>query len=66
VFFRDAPDLTRQLTRWRGRRLERLVARLVEHHRELLANSREAELLLAHGLTEIARAAHAAGERRAR
>lgn len=64
VFFRDVADLTRQLTRWRGRRLERLVTRLVELHRELLANSREADLLLAHGLTEIARAAHAAGERR--
>ena len=64
VFFRDAPDITRQLSRWRGRRLERLVERLVALHRDLLANSRDAELLLAQGLTEIARAAHAAGERR--
>ena len=64
VFFRDAPDLTRQLTRWRGKRLERLVEKLVGLHRDLLANSREAELLLAHGLTEIARAAASAGERR--
>ena len=57
VFFRDAPDLSNQLGRWRGRRLERLVERLVGLHRELLANSQSAELLLAHGLTEIARAA---------
>jgi DNA polymerase-3 subunit delta len=64
VFFRDAGDLTRQLTRWRGRRLERLVEKLVGLHRDLLANSRDAELLLAHGLTEIARAAARAGERR--
>ena len=63
VFFRDAPDLANQLRRWRGRRLERLVERLIALHRELLANSQSAELLLAQGLTEIARAA-AAGERR--
>ena len=63
VFFRDAPDLGNQLRRWRGRRLERLVARLVALHRELLANSQSAELLLAQGLAEITRAA-AASERR--
>ncbi|HUQ13239.1 MAG TPA: DNA polymerase III subunit delta [Novosphingobium sp.] len=64
VFFRDAPDLANQLRRWRGRRLERLVERLVGLHRELLANSQHAELLLAQGLTDIARAA-AAGNARA-
>lgn len=64
VFFRDVGDLTRQLTRWRGKRLGRLLDKLVELHRDLLANSRDAELLLAQGLTEIARAAASAGERR--
>ena len=65
IFFRDASDLAAQLSRWRGRRLERLVERLVGLHRELLANSQNAELLLAHGLTEIARAAAASPRRRA-
>ena len=64
VFFRDAADLGNQLRRWRGKRLGRLVERLVALHRELLANSQSAELLLAHGLTEIARAAAAAERRR--
>lgn len=63
VFFRDAPDLATQLMRWRGARLERLIDRLVELHRTLLANSQNAELLLAQHLTEIARAS-AAGQRR--
>ena len=57
VFFRDKRDLVIQVRRWRGRRLERLVAKLVGLHRALLANSQSAELLLAQGLTEIARAA---------
>ena len=57
VFFRDVPEITRQLSRWRGRRLERLIERLVGLHRDLLANSTHADLLLAQGLTEIARAA---------
>lgn len=57
VFFRDKRDLLVQLRRWRGRRLERLVAKLVGLHRALLANSQSAELLLAQGLTEISRVA---------
>lgn len=57
VFFRDVGEITRQLQRWRGKRLERLIERLVALHRDLLANSTHAELLLAQGLTEIARAA---------
>lgn len=61
IFFRDAPELAVQLGRWRGRRLERLVDRLIGLHRELLANSQSAELLLSQGLAEIARAAAAAG-----
>jgi DNA polymerase-3 subunit delta len=64
VFFRDAPDLLNQLRCWRGKRLERLVARLVALHRELLANSQSAELLLAQGLAEITRAAAATERRR--
>lgn len=57
VFFRDGGDLVRQLGCWRGPRLERLVRRLVALHSALLADSRDAEVLLAQGLTEIARAA---------
>ena len=55
VFFRDAGDLKAQLAHWRGKRLERLVERLAETHRALLANSQSAETLLAHELAEIAR-----------
>lgn len=57
VFWKDKRDLNNQLRRWRGRRLARLVDRLVELHRALLAQSQNAELLLAQGLTEITRAA---------
>lgn len=57
VFWKDEKDLAAQLRRWRGRRLERLVARLIELHRELLANSQNADLILAQGLAEITRAA---------
>lgn len=57
VFFRDKRDLSVQLRRWRGHRLERLGHRLVELHRALLSNSQAAELLLAQELAEIARAA---------
>lgn len=57
VFFRDQADVANQLRRWRGRKLERLIAKLADLHRALLADSRNAELLLAQGLAEIARAA---------
>jgi DNA polymerase-3 subunit delta len=57
VFWKDADDLTRQLSRWRGPALERLVDRLTAMHRQLLTNSQQAELLLAQGFAEIARAA---------
>lgn len=57
VFWKDADELGIQLRQWQGRKLARLVARLVELHRALLANSQNAELLLAQGLAEIARAA---------
>jgi len=56
VFWKDERDLATQLSRWRGRRLERLVSRIAALHRDLLANSHSAELLLAQGLAEIARA----------
>jgi DNA polymerase-3 subunit delta len=56
IFWKDERDLGVQLSRWRGRRLERLVARIAAMHRDLMANSQAAELLLAQGLTEIARA----------
>lgn len=59
VFWRDAPDLKRQLGLWQGRRLDRLVRRLAETHRALLANSQAAETLLAQELAEIARNAMA-------
>lgn len=57
VFFKDSRDITDQLSRWRGARLERLVARLIELHRALLANSPASETILAQGLTAIANAA---------
>ena len=56
VFWKDQRDLGVQLSRWRGRRLERLVHKIAVLHRQLLANSQSAELLLSQGLTEIARA----------
>ncbi|MGX7896316.1 DNA polymerase III subunit delta [Tsuneonella sp. HG222] len=57
VFWRDAGDLKVQLACWRGERLDRLVRRLAETHRMLLANSQAAETLLAQELAEIARKA---------
>ena len=55
VFWKDRRDLGEQLKRWRGKRLARLVARLTALHRALLGNSQTAELLLAQGLSDIAR-----------
>jgi len=59
VFWKEEAELAVQLQRWRGRRLERLVERSAALHRSLLVNSQTAELLLAQGLAEIARAASA-------
>ncbi|ANY18879.1 DNA polymerase III subunit delta [Tsuneonella dongtanensis] len=56
IFFKDSRDIGVQLERWRGKRLERLVARLVELHRALLANSPASETLLAQALAGIAAA----------
>ena len=55
VFFKDERDLTNQLQRWKGHKLDRLVAKLVQLHQTLLSNSQSAEMLLAQGLTEITR-----------
>jgi DNA polymerase-3 subunit delta len=59
VFWKDERELGAQLRHWRGKRLERLVDKLVGLHRALLSNSQDAELLLSQGLAEIARAAAA-------
>ena len=59
IFWKDQRDIANQLRLWRGPRrgIERLAERLMALHRALLANSQTAELLLAQGLAEIARAA---------
>lgn len=59
VFFREHREIADQLRRWSGGKLERLVPRLADLHRTLLANSQNAELLLAQELTQIARYAAA-------
>lgn len=61
VFWKDERELGAQLRHWRGRRLERLVGKLVELHRALLSNSQDSELLLSQGLAEIARVAGSSG-----
>jgi len=55
IFWKDVPALKRQLHCWRGRKLERLVERLVALHREMLSKSQDAELLLRQGLAEMSR-----------
>ncbi len=57
VFFRDKADLAQQLKRWRGRRLGRLLERLVALHRSLLADSRNSEILISQELVQLTRAA---------
>jgi len=57
IFWKDERDLSIQLRRWRGKKLDRLLNKLLELHRALLANSQAGELLLSQGLAEIARAA---------
>lgn len=57
IFWKDERDLGIQLKKWRGKKLERLVDKLAGLHKSLLGNSQNAELLLAQGLAEIARAA---------
>lgn len=55
IFWRDERDLEAQLRRWRGKRLERLVERLMLLHRTLLTNNQTAELMLAQELAAITR-----------
>ncbi|QUL37126.1 DNA polymerase III subunit delta [Erythrobacter sp. JK5] len=63
IFWREERDIRQQLACWnlperRGAKhskLERLIPRLVDLHRTLLANSQTAQLLLAQDLAEIAR-----------
>jgi DNA polymerase-3 subunit delta len=57
VFFRDRPDLLVQLTRWRGARIERLLARLAALHRALLSDNQGAPLRMRQAIVEITRAA---------
>ncbi|KQM21996.1 DNA polymerase III subunit delta [Novosphingobium sp. Leaf2] len=64
IFWKDQAALGLQMQAWRGQKLERLVARLIELHQSLLANSRDAELLLSSGLLAIARSARANTGRR--
>lgn len=63
IFWKEEGEIARQYARWslpaergsRQRRLDRLIPRLVALHRNLLANSQAAELLLAQDLAQIAR-----------
>lgn len=55
IFWREERDIRQQLGRWSRAKLERLVPRLMELHRTLLANSQASELLLAQDLAQIAR-----------
>jgi DNA polymerase-3 subunit delta len=64
IFWKDERDIRQQYERWiqpatrrKGAetRLDRLIPRLVALHRNLIANSQVAELLLAQELAEIAR-----------
>jgi len=63
IFFREERAIIQQFERWmlpaargsRATRLDRLVPRLTALHRNLLANSQTAELLLAQELSEIGR-----------
>jgi len=69
IFFREKRDIAIQYKRWmqpatRGgkeTRLDRLVPRLTALHRNLIANSQTAELLLAQELAEIGRYAAKSG-----
>lgn len=57
VFWRDQQAVAAQAAIWRGPRLARLADRLVDLHRRLFADNQAAEMLLAQGLTAIAREA---------
>ncbi len=55
IFWREERDIRQQLARWSSRKLDRLIPRLIDLHRTLLANSQAAEVLLAQNLAQIAR-----------
>lgn len=55
IFWREERDIRQQVARWNGRKLDRLIPRLIALHRGLLANSQTAETLLAQELAEISR-----------
>ena len=63
IFFREERAIIHQFERWmlpaargaRETRLDKLIPRLTALHRNLLANSQTAELLLAQELSEIGR-----------
>ena len=55
IFWREERDIRAQVSRWSRAKLNRLIPRLIALHRNLLANSQAAELLLAQELAEIAR-----------
>jgi DNA polymerase-3 subunit delta len=57
IFWKEQAVLGQQLLIWRGRRLERLVARLVAMHQMLLGHSQDAATLLANELLTITRLA---------
>ncbi|MCA0903311.1 DNA polymerase III subunit delta [Erythrobacter aquimaris] len=57
IFWKEERDIADQVNRWRGPKLDRLTNGLTKLHRDLLSNSQAAELLLAQGLTNLARLA---------
>ena len=59
VFWKEERNLNEQLRCWPPAKLSRLVDRLAELHRTLMANNQGAELLLANELTAITRFARA-------
>lgn len=57
IFFKEQGELTTQARIWHGHKLDRLIARLMTAHNDLMENSGDAAALLAHELTQIAHAA---------
>ena len=55
IFFREEREIRMQLSRWSAAKLDRLLARLLSAHRNLLGNSQIADTLLAEELVAIAR-----------
>lgn len=57
VFFKDIPDITTQLTNWRGAKLARLSQRVAQLHRALIEDNKSAGLLLSQELLELTKRA---------